>query len=249
MKVIVNEPALPAHLEMLQPYVITKEQVGDSPFWFEYSEGQLALCQPKKIGPIVTDFVGGKSRHRRLQGGGKGQAIAKACGINVRRDLSILDATAGMGGDSFVLASLGATVVSLERNDWVYPLLLDGIQRLHEANDSDLSDIASRWQLVNEAAHSYLDRCDLFDVVYLDPMFPARKKDKAAVGKEMVAFHSLVGADTDADELFDAAFEKARFRLVVKRPKIAPFLADREPSLQLIGKSGRFDIYTKAKIV
>jgi len=249
MKLIANDQILPPHLEQLVPYIIKPAELGNSAFWFEYNEGQLQLCQPNKIGPIATDFVTGKARHRRLQGGGKGQAIAKACGLSVRRDLRILDATAGMGGDSFVLVSLGAEVVSLERNQWVYPLLLDGLERLALATDPQLREISSRWHLVNEAAQSYLQRCEQFDVVYLDPMFPARKKDKAAVGKEMVAFHTLVGADIDADELLDAALEKARFRVVVKRPKLAGYLAERKPTLQLLGKSGRFDIYTKAKIV
>ncbi len=247
MKVI-SDQSLPEHIAFLSPQLVDDVPEGEA-FWLSYCEGRLALCQPKKIGPIVVDFVGGKSRHRRLQGGGKGQAVSKACGLVQRRDLDILDATAGMGGDGFVLASLGAKLTSLERNPVVYSLLADGFYRLNQATDSSLKAIADRWQLLNQSASDYLAGSPKHDVVYLDPMFPARKKEKAAVAKEMVAFHSLVGADEDADALLAPALECARFRVVVKRPKIAPLLAGKQPDLQLVGKSSRFDVYTKAKIV
>jgi 16S rRNA (guanine1516-N2)-methyltransferase len=80
------------------------------------------------------------------------------------------------------------------------------------------------------------------DVVYLDPMFPARSKS-AQVKKEMQVFHQLVGTDPDADQLLELARACAKKRVVVKRPRIAPELAAARPSYTLTGKSNRYDIY------
>ncbi len=85
------------------------------------------------------------------------------------------------------------------------------------------------------------------DVVYLDPMFPERQKS-ADVKKEMRAFHRLVGADADADDLLAPALAAARYRVVVKRPRKAPDLAGRPPSHRVEGKSSRFDVYALQKL-
>lgn len=245
---LVSDVDLPDHLKHLSDNLVATTDDNQA-FWLAYSQGCLSLCQPGKVLPISVDFVSGKARHRRLQGGGKSQAVAKACGLAQRKNLHILDATAGMGGDGFVLASIGAEVTSLERNPVVYSLLKDGFARMAGCGEPDLMAISSRWHLRHEAALDHMINGASYDVVYLDPMFPARKKEKAAVGKEMVAFHSIVGADTDADHLLEPALACAKFRVVVKRPKIAPVLMGKQPDLQLVGKSSRFDIYTKAKIV
>ncbi|MEL7401451.1 MAG: class I SAM-dependent methyltransferase, partial [Pseudomonadota bacterium] len=61
-------------------------------------------------------------------------------------------------------------------------------------------------------------------------------------------FHLLVGKDPDADELLSAALSVARYRVAVKRPAKAPFLADTKPTYQLEGKTSRYDIYVNQKI-
>jgi len=80
------------------------------------------------------------------------------------------------------------------------------------------------------------------DVVYLDPMFPEKRKT-AAVKKDMAAFHTLVGSDDDADALLPLALQAARYRVVVKRPRHAPHLDNCKPGMVLEGESTRFDIY------
>jgi 16S rRNA (guanine1516-N2)-methyltransferase len=85
------------------------------------------------------------------------------------------------------------------------------------------------------------------DVIYLDPMFPDRQKS-ADVKKEMAAFHHVVGKDEDADSLLEKALAKANYRVVVKRPRKAPFINNKTPSYQLEGKSSRYDIYTIKKM-
>jgi 16S rRNA (guanine1516-N2)-methyltransferase len=81
------------------------------------------------------------------------------------------------------------------------------------------------------------------DVVYIDPMFPASKK-AALVKKDMQAFHQVVGADSDSDELLAAALAACEHRVVVKRPKKAPSLADTPPNFTIEGKAIRFDVYS-----
>lgn len=208
----------------------------------------------KVPGPIFVEFTEGSVDHRRKFGGGKGQMIAKAVGIKVGVYPRILDATAGLGKDSFVLASLGTKVTMLERSPLVFCLLQNGLERARyfaqDNNDTELATILQRMNLRKESSHEFLQSLtaeNFPDVIYLDPMFPEREKS-AEVKKEMLAFHSLVGKDEDADQLLPLALSKVNYRVVVKRPRKAPFLNNQTPSFQLEGKSSRFDIYTLRKI-
>lgn len=208
---------------------------------------ELAHTGRKAPGPIRCDFSSGAVNHRRQFGGGKNQMIAKACGIGSQVKPHILDATAGLGRDAFVLATLGCRVQLVERNPVVYELLNDGLIRAQNHPDTSLVAIISRMELAEADARVFMQGTDQFDVVYLDPMFPERQKT-AQVKKEMRAFHSLVGGDQDADELLQSALDLARFRVVVKRPRKAPYLAGRSPGYSLEGKSCRFDIYALRKL-
>lgn len=197
---------------------------------------------------IQADFVGSTVTYRREKGGGRSQMIAKAVGLKPGVAPYVLDATAGLGGDAFVLASLGCRLSLLERVPVVRALLADGLSRgmcVAQENDPDLAQILGAMCLHETDAATYLnqlegDACP--DVVYLDPMFPERSKS-ALVKKEMRVFHHLVGEDTDADALLPLSLNKARYRVVVKRPRLAPFLNETKPSHSLTGKRNRFDVY------
>ena len=80
------------------------------------------------------------------------------------------------------------------------------------------------------------------DVIYLDPMFPERKK-KAQVKKEMQILHQLLGSDDHTAYPLELALSLAKRRVVVKRPKQAEDLNGLEPSFRVVGKAGRYDIY------
>ena len=207
----------------------------------------------KAPGPIMADFTEGSVDHRRKFGGGKGQMIAKAVGIRAGVYPAILDATAGLGKDAFVLATLGSRVDMIERSPLVHTLLENGLSRAREfaaESDSDLFEIVQRMKLLHNTSHNYLQNLSIDnypDVIYLDPMFPELEKS-AEVKKEMSAFHSLVGKDEDADQLLPLALARVHYRVVVKRPRKAPFLNNQTPSFQLEGKSSRFDIYTVKKL-
>lgn len=230
----------------------------------ENSEFALVLTQTRlelrkvdepKLGAIFVDLVGGAVGHRRKFGGGKGQAIAKAAGLNKGATPTVLDGTAGLGRDAFVLASLGCTVQMVERHPVVAALLDDGIERAKQAPDIG-AWVGERMKLLHASSHDALDKLaqdpDFVqpDVVYLDPMYPhpENKKKSALVKKEMRVFQSLVGADLDADGLLVPALALASKRVVVKRPDYAAWLDEQKPSMAIETKKNRFDVYVKASM-
>ena len=213
------------------------------PYIMHYQAESAAIVQTGKSapGPVTASFLQGKTTHRLNFGGGKGQMIAKAVGLNKGVYPSILDATAGLAQDAFVLASLGCQVSMLERSPVVAELVDIA---LNEAQHSELADIVGKMSLLHVDACSWLREQNeaVADVIYLDPMYPHRDKS-ALVKKEMRLFHSLVGESQDDADLLSAALEKARYRVVVKRPRKGETIAGRPPSHQMIGKSCRYDIY------
>lgn len=207
-------------------------------------EGGLSLLRPddKTLGALKIDFNDGASTWRRNHGGGTGQAVAKAVGLKQKKQLTILDATAGTGTDAFVLASLGCQVTMLERHPIVAALLEDAL--LRGANEPDVYAITQHMALHQGSSIEFMKKTpeNSYDVVFLDPMFPHSGK-KAQVKKSMQYFRDMVGKDEDADALLTPALALASYRVVVKRPKKSPFLNNQTPSFSQEGKANRFDIY------
>ncbi|MCG7535176.1 class I SAM-dependent methyltransferase [Pseudoalteromonas sp. OOF1S-7] len=236
------------HLERIeQQFALQSWQQANPNFRLTYDEAGLQLLKldEPKLGGIRVDFVTGASAHRRKFGGGKGQAIAKAVGLNKGATPVVLDATAGLGRDAFVLAALGCEVILHERHPVVAALLFDGLERAYQ--DSEIGSwMQQNMRMIFGSSHDLLAQSELNpDVVYLDPMFPHREKS-AQVKKEMRVFQSLVGGDADADALLPFAYALATKRVVVKRPDYAPFLNEQKPSMQIETKKNRFDVYVKA---
>lgn len=195
-------------------------------------------------GPVFVDFTQGAVNFRRRFGGGRKQLIARAAGLKKGATPTVLDATAGFARDAFVLACLGCEVTLIERSPIIAALLEDGIKRA--LSDTDIGDLVQdkfcllygdAINIVNE-----LQEDNYPDVIYLDPMFPERVKS-ALVKKEMRVFRDLVGKDMDSDKLISVALEKAKKRVVVKRPVYAPWLNQLKPSIEMKGKKHRFDVY------
>ncbi len=194
--------------------------------------------------PLWVDFVGGKMGHRRQFGGGRGQPLARAMGLKGGANPRIVDATAGLGRDGFVLASLGAQVTLLERSPVMAALLADGLARARRHPETG-PIAANNLSLVNTDAAAWLRKCparERPDVIYLDPMYPHRSKS-ALVKKEMRALRAMVGDDADAPALLATALDCARKRVVVKRPKSAPPLHGPRPSGEVASKNTRYDLY------
>lgn len=203
---------------------------------------ELRKLDEPKLGGIFVDFVTGAMAHRRKFGGGRGEAVAKAVGIKGGYLPDVIDATAGLGRDAFVLAALGCRVRMLERHPVVAALLDDGLRRGYA--DAEIGGwLRERLTLLHVVSQQALsDITPAPDVVYLDPMYPHRQKS-AMVKKEMRVFQSLVGPDEDADALLEPARRLAKKRIVVKRPDYAPPLAGVVTQSAVVTKSHRFDIY------
>lgn len=203
---------------------------------------ELRKRDEPKLGGIFVDFVEGAMAHRRRFGGGRGEAVAKAVGIKSGYLPVVVDATAGLGRDAFVLASLGCRVQMFERHPVVAALLEDGLQRGYQ-NAEIGGWLRERLTLIHASSLEGLSSlAEKPDVVYLDPMYPHRQKS-ALVKKEMRVFQTLVGADEDADGLLEPARRLAKKRIVVKRPDYAPPLAGIATQSAVVTKSHRFDIY------
>jgi 16S rRNA (guanine1516-N2)-methyltransferase len=219
---------------------------GEAEFALQLGDAGLQLVDlgPDAPGPVRVDFVEGASAHRRRFGGGSGQMIAKAVGVQPGVRPRVLDATAGLGRDAFVLASLGCEVTLIERQPLIAALLEDGLARA--LRDPEVAPIAAQMQLLTGNAVQLMGAWsgEPPQVIYLDPMFPHRDKS-ALVKKEMRLFRPLVGDDLDAPALLEAALALASHRVVVKRPRKAPCIDGPKPSYQLEGKSSRYDIYAK----
>lgn len=205
----------------------------------------LQSSNDPKAKPFYIDFVSGKLAYRAKQAGLRKEAVARAMGCHPRENPFIVDATAGLGRDSFILASLGFNVTMIERSAILFDLLKDALERA--SHDPKTADIVSRLDLIHANAIAWLTKPAYTkrpDIIYLDPMFPERKKS-ASVKKEMVILQDVLGNDMDCANLLDAALTCATSRVVVKRPKLAENIGERAPNFTLSGKTSRFDIYLR----
>lgn len=198
----------------------------------------------RAAGPIRIDFLSGALAHRRRYGGGRSQPLARAVGMKPGFNPTIWDATAGLGRDGFVLASLGCCVTLCERSAILAALLQDALQRA--AADPEIGDwIRGRFRLVYGDSSELLENLAgqrQAEVVYLDPMYPPGK-EHVLVKKEIRALQELLGTDRDSGALLEIALNSARRRVVVKRPRRAGWLNDRKPDTCIESKKTRYDIY------
>ncbi|MCA9408712.1 MAG: class I SAM-dependent methyltransferase [Candidatus Omnitrophica bacterium] len=244
---------LPNHLHHQQITAIAQEwgfeirpACGTDQFVLEFFKDRLQLRRYEngKTDILYVDFCSPQIKYRLKFGGGRRQAIAKAVGLKKKSYLNIVDATAGLGRDAFILAGLGCRVHMLERSPVMAALLEDGLRRARL--DSDVG-----FWVEQRLTFSYQNSCqDLSnlpfvpDVIYLDPMYPQKKK-KALVKKEMQVLQALIGEDHDANVLLRNALAVVKERVVVKRPSLAGWLNDKKTTTFLKTKNHRFDIYLK----
>lgn len=208
---------------------------------YQQSRLQLFPADAKQSGPICVDFASDAAVYR-LQSGG--ELVVKAVKGRSKNSLRVIDATAGLGRDSFVLAAHGFSITLIERNAVVAALLRDGLLR---AAQSPVADIAARMQLVSGDAIEYFSKLPSDqrpEVIYLDPMFAHNNEKTALVKKDMRLFQQLLSNESsDEAQLLQQARANASLRVVVKRALKAPYLAANEPAYSLSGKAIRFDIY------
>lgn len=160
----------------------------------------------------------------------------------------VMDVTAGLGEDTWLLAAAGCTVVAVERHPLIHALLEDGLRRAA----AQAPEIAQRITLAPpQDALTALraltrDPQSTPDVVLIDPMFPGPRK--TAERKAMAVLRWVAGDDPDANALLAPALVAAARRVVVKRPRAAPPLDGKDPSVTHGGRGLRFDVYAGADL-
>jgi 16S rRNA (guanine1516-N2)-methyltransferase len=223
--------ALATRLDL--PTANAEEACARADFVLQYIDGRLALCdcaspRVKPVSIVLQSRAGDRSRR---------QPLARALGKGNR---SVVDATAGLGQDAFRMAVLGYDVLALERSPVLAALLNDALGRA--AADGNLAH-GSGGQLRVECADARTALEQLSpDIIFLDPMFPEKRRRSALARKEMRMLRALVGEDEDAVELLTIARRRARRRVVVKRPSHAGPLAG-TPDFSQDGKLVRYDVY------
>lgn len=153
----------------------------------------------------------------------------------------VLDATAGLGEDAWLLAAAGCRVTAIERQPIIHALLSDALERAR----TTAPDVTDRIELLPcaDAAEVLAEPSRRYDVVLIDPMFPGAAKRKTAERKPMRVLRWLAGDDADADKLWAVAEQTAIRRVVVKRPRLAPNLSGQKPTATHEGRGFRFDVY------
>lgn len=190
---------------------------------------------------LRVDFVKGAVAHRLRFGGGRGQDLAKAMGLRGGKTPMIVDATAGLGRDSFLLASLGAHVVMIERSHKMHALLDEGMKRATNEGGA-FRDIISRMTLLKGDAKDLIPELS-GEAILIDPMHPPRK-NSALVKQDLRQVRDIVGTDDDAVDLVRLALLHASNRVVLKWPAKADPMAGLKPcSHQIFGKSTRYDVF------
>ncbi len=199
------------------------------------------MTLPMGTDNLICDFTGGAVGHRFRFGGGRGQALPKAIGMKGGKSPMVVDATAGLGRDAFLLASLGAQITLIERSPAMHRLLEEGLERAREVG-GDVAEVINRMTLVHGDAKDLLPTLSP-QVVLVDPMHPPRKKS-ALVKKEMRQVREIVGTDDDCADLMKIALATASDRVVLKWPQGAdPMEGIGPPSHQIAGKTTRYDVF------
>lgn len=207
-------------------------------FFLRYEAAGLTLYQhaAKAPGGLRIDFDQPQLLRRTgdnlLQ-----QNLCRAAGLKRGARVTVLDTTAGLGKDAWLLAQAGADICMAERDPIVHALLQDALQRRFGSDDG------SGMRLYLGAFEALSQNLPQFDVVYVDPMFPATSK-QARAKKDMFLLQQLLEESAgDEGRLLTLARQHARRRVVVKRAKLSPWLAQQKPDIEFKGSSNRYDVY------
>ena len=190
---------------------------------------------------LKCSFIEGPILHRLKYGKGRGQNLAKAIGMKFNKNRTIVDATAGLGYDAFILASLGANVILIERSKIMFNLLQEALTEAQNFG-GEISTIIKRMDLIYGDSKDILPKLKP-EVILIDTMYKERKKS-ALVKNSMRLVREVVGSDPDYLELIDVALNQASNRVVIKLPRYSDENNNYKPySHQILGKSIRYDVH------
>ncbi len=240
--------------------IVVRPVLGESPLRAQETAALLALPYNPVVRPDDIELIVGETSawletaglkvairydsasmlHRRH--GGQNELLGRAIGVKSDLYPVVFDATGGLGRDAFVLADLGCRVTLCEQTPALAWLLHDAILCAQVSRYEGVRDAAERMTV--RAGNSEAQSLGATTVIYIDPMFPERKK-AAAVKKEAMMLQYLSASNNEGESLMNWAWQQPVDRIVVKRPLKAPVLAKRKASFTLSGKSVRFDVFVR----
>lgn len=227
------------------PLLTSADETPEFLLSYQQSGLTVTLSEGKTEVELRAEWLSGKAAYRK----GQPEMLSRALSLSKLDCPHIVDATAGLGRDTVVIAGLGAQVTAIERSPVIYSLLKDAHARA--LDDAIAEGWASQIELLYSDSVKGIGEAAAkrqVDEVFLDPMYPEKRKN-AKAKKEMRLFQELLPKDPQQDgELLTAALDHAVYRVIVKRPIKGEFLAQRTPSFSIKGRSTRFDVYTKKKV-
>ena len=265
---IIEQAKLPLQLQLItvEPKLTQKvrKQLSDDydqPVLIIDEKLQLSLlAQRMSVSPEWKNL-----QRRVVTAGRKSELLLQACKLTDQS--RVLDATAGFGHDSLILASTGAQVTMLEQDPLMALLLIYEQQLMTQ--QKNWQKLMSRLHILCEDSAQYMSangvndttvngqvaKSNAFDVIYLDPMFPENSYQDtstgkgAKVGKHMQALHLIASPPDKVEEqkllslALDTVVEGGR--VVVKRPVTAPPFAEVSADESWQNAVLRFDGYFK----
>jgi 16S rRNA (guanine1516-N2)-methyltransferase len=218
---------------------------GDSlsePFFLCWRDGCLKLLDREllKKGGLTVDIEPRNGEQKSYPVAKQG-ALAQALG---RKTKTVIDATTGWGQDSLYMFRMGYQVNCIERSPVMAELLADGFNRLAQQDWVQRLQLSVPQLNTGNAIELLAVLTSPPDCIYLDPMFPPKRKKSALAKKSMVILRDLLGDDSDKEQLFTVALQATAKRVVVKSPDDAEPLGGK-PSVSFSGKLLRYDVYLK----
>jgi len=224
------------------PLCAEGETIAGFSFFLCYRDGSLKLLdqQTLKKGGLFVE-IDPRPGEQRSYPAPKKDLFAQAIG---KKTHSVIDATSGWAQDSLALFRMGYQVTSIERSPIMVELIRDGYGRLSQKDWVQKRGLKPPELMIGDAIELLANLSEKPDCIYLDPMFPAKRKQSAAARKSMSILRDILGDDLDRQALFDAAMAASGRRVVVKSPDYAEFLGGK-PYESYQGKLLRYDVYLK----
>jgi len=211
-------------------------------FFLTWRDGCLKLLDREQLkkGGLMVEIAPRPGEQHSWPAPKKG-ALAQALG---RKTTSIIDATTGWGQDSLHIFRMGYDLQCIERSPIMVELLTDGFKRLAEQDWVKNRSLKVPELIFGNAITVLLNLVEKPQCIYIDPMFPPKRKKSALAKKSMTILRDLLGDDEDKEQLFAKAYQTATKRVVVKSPNYAEPLAGK-PNDSFSGKLLRYDVYLK----
>jgi 16S rRNA (guanine1516-N2)-methyltransferase len=236
---ILRAQQLAAQLNIAFYQEVTKETPQN--FFLCYRDGCLKLLDKEllKKGGLMVEIEPRPGEQRSFPAPKQG-ALAQALG----KSKTVVDATTGWGQDSLFMFRMGFSMLCIERSPVMAVLLEDAFARLAHCEWVQNLQLDVPKLLVGNAIELLETLETPPDCIYLDPMFPPKRKKSALAKKSMQMLHELIGQDDDREQLFNAAWQATGKRVVVKSPDYAEPLGGK-PQQSFSGKLLRYDVYLK----